>query len=55
MAASTGAEPDPDYDVGDEWRHVQRVAGVKVLTYIDTGGSRAPSTVLPGPLRRERL
>jgi hypothetical protein len=38
LTTFTGSRPDPEFEIGVEWRHVQYVAGVRVLTYIDTGG-----------------
>jgi hypothetical protein len=38
LTAMTGAKPDRSYETGVEWRHVQRVGAVELLTYVDTGG-----------------
>jgi hypothetical protein len=41
LTATTGAKPDRSYETGVEWRHVQRVGAVELLTYVDTGGRPA--------------
>ncbi len=38
LTALTGSGPDPEYEIGVEWRHVQCVAGLRLVTYADTGG-----------------
>lgn len=38
LSALTGQPPDTAWDLGVEWRHVQRWGAVSVQTYIDTGG-----------------
>jgi hypothetical protein len=38
LTAMTGARPDRSYETGVEWRHVQTIGTVELLTYVDTGG-----------------
>ena len=38
LTVMTGAKPDRSYETGVEWRHVQRIGALELLTYVDTGG-----------------